>query len=83
MGDQILAQVYQRGSGASSLEEGGMQSCLDVSLGTLLRVALLEQGLDQVVLSCISHAMKANLITFFCIHLFLTKFFSASLKCYM
>lgn len=45
MSDGALAQVAQRCCEVSSLEI--FKRCLAVVLGTLLRVALLEQGLDQ------------------------------------
>lgn len=45
-GDEPLPQVAQRASGASSLEIS--KSLLDVVRGNLLRVALLEQGLDYM-----------------------------------
>ena len=45
-GDRALAQAAQAGCGVSSLEI--FKSHLDMDLGTLLWVALLGQGLDQV-----------------------------------
>ena len=46
MCDGALAQTTQRGCGISSLEI--FRSRLDMVLGSLLWVALLEQELDQV-----------------------------------
>lgn len=45
MDDQVLAQISLRGCGVTSLE---ILKILDVALGTLLRMALLEQGVEQV-----------------------------------
>lgn len=45
-GSGALAQVVQQGCGVSSVKI--FSSCLDMGLGILLRVELLEQGLDMM-----------------------------------
>lgn len=52
MDDKVLAQISRRGCGGTSLE---ILEILDMALGTLLWVALLEQGVEPEVpanLSC-------------------------------